>query len=52
MNDASKQAEKKAEQIEREAKAAELLDSDLDRVAGGVGPKRNKGVVVARGGDA
>ena len=29
------EATKKAEQIEREAKAAELSDKDLDNVAGG-----------------
>ena len=35
MNEATKKAEKKAEQIEQEAKAAELSDKDLDNVAGG-----------------
>ena len=35
MNEATKKAEKKAEQIEQEVKAAELSDKDLDNVAGG-----------------
>ena len=35
MNEATKKAEKKAEQIEQEAKAVELSDNDLDNVAGG-----------------
>ena len=35
MNEVTKKAEKKAEQIEQEAKAAELSDKDLDNVAGG-----------------
>ena len=35
MNEATKKAEEKAEQIEQEPKAVELSDNDLDNVAGG-----------------
>ena len=35
MNEVTKKAEKKAEQIEQEPKAVELSDKDLDKVAGG-----------------
>ena len=44
MNEATKKAEKKAEQIEQEAKAAELSDKDLDNVAGGYEPKTKSNV--------
>lgn len=35
MSDETKKAEEKAKQTEQEAKAAELSDKDLDKVAGG-----------------
>ena len=54
MNEVTKKAEKKPEQIEPEAKAAELSDKDLDNVAGGVTPKakKGKGYMYEQGGNA
>ena len=52
MNEATKKAEKKDEQIQQEPKAVELSDKDLDNVAGGVTTKEKKGWISGKGGDA
>ena len=44
MSEATKKAEKKAEQIEQEPKAVELSDKDLDNVAGGTPPKSRSNI--------